>query len=130
MLNRGTTPFPLSKVSVKSVTDDNDAVVWNFQLRRQPVDPAQLLAPGHAAGQMSERLAELLYGGGLLDINQVFDDELWGFEWSFDVFAPIGVDIHAVATLEVNDAEIELPFTIHVIDGALRSHTAARISSH
>jgi hypothetical protein len=129
IINRGTMPFALNKVEIKSVTDNNDAVEWKFELRAGPEDPNQMLAPGHAAGLMSERAAELFYGGGLLDVDQVFDDEFMSFEWSFDVFAPIGVDIQSVVKLAVGDAEIELPFTIHVSQNEIRNHRAARLSS-
>jgi hypothetical protein len=129
IVNRGTTPFALSRIAVKSVTDNNATVAWQFELGRQPADPMQLLAPGHAAGQMSQRAAELFFGGRLLDSNQVFDDELMSFRWSFDVFPPVGTEIRAVARLAVEDSEVDLPFTIHVSQSEIRSHSAARVSS-
>jgi hypothetical protein len=129
IVNRGTMPFALSRIAVKSVTDDNAAVVWKFELGRRPADPMQLLAPGHAAGQMSQRAAELFFGGRLLEPGQVFDDELMSFQWSFDAFPPVGAEIRAVVRLAVDDSEVDLPFAIHVSENEIRSHSAARVSS-
>jgi hypothetical protein len=133
IINRGTMPFVLSSLMVKGFSDDNAAVDVRFRIGRDPgvppLDPAQLLAADHAAGEMSAATSNLFYGGGLLAPAQVFDDEFLRFQWDFNVFAPVGAKIQAVVKLGIGDGEIDLPITITVSQTEFVNHTAARLSS-
>lgn len=133
IINRGTMPFVLSSLMVKSFSDDSAAVDVRFRIGRNPdvppLDPAMLLAPDHAAGEMSADSSNLFYGGGLLAPAQAFDDEFLRFQWDFSAFAPVGAKIQAVVKLGIGDGEIELPFTISVSQTEFDNHTAARLSS-
>lgn len=112
IVNKSEKPLSMAKASVVSVTSDRSDVTCTLAL-----DPPSttLLPPNHVAGLLSQQAALELVNSGL--VPEPIDDDMMNFEIGFASFPPIGIDVHARATIRIGDADLVLPFTIHVVSG-------------
>jgi hypothetical protein len=112
IVNRGELPLNLATTSVVSVTDDQADVIVTFELDTPSIASLQ---PERAAGALTQNASLKLVSSGL--VPEPIDDQSIDFLIGFASFPPIGIDVRAEATLRIGDANIVLPFTLHVVAG-------------
>lgn len=125
IVNTGTRPLDLAKLSIVTYVDDSPDFDSTFE---HVVTSTNLLPPNHVAGAVSRDGIAFLLERGFLTEPFINDDTLFGI--TFHEHANPGTDLHALLTLRIDDAEVVLPFTIHfVLEQVTRADHASRIRS-
>jgi len=124
--NTSTRLLNLNKITITSVTDDDDTITSQLALYSASDTP---LEPGKAAGLLASQAFVRIVESGLM--TEPLDDEMLNFSLSFPNYSMAFLDktVHAQATIQIDDGEIVLPFTVHFVaspvaltDGAARLH--------
>lgn len=125
IVNKGTAALKLSTVTVVTYGHDFPGIDWRFS---NTGVTTTALSPGQAAGLLNADAATKLVGSGL--VPETIVDNTLDFTMTFPTAPPAGVTLHAQAVLQIESANIVLPFTIKVVaSGAPVFNTAGRISS-
>jgi len=125
IVNRGPAALNLATAALDAIEDDSPDVVWTLAVDMLSTTS---LPAGHAGGLLSQEANIALVVSGL--VSEPLADNTLNFRISFSEFPPVGTDIHAQATLRIDDASVVLPFTIHVTaSGTVTLDHAARVGS-
>lgn len=110
VINKGMMPLNLAKAQVISVSDDQAAITTEFE--PEPGSDA-MIAPNTAAGLLGISAIVALVDSGLVP-EPIVNDEL-NFALSFRGQPAANIDLRVQVTLQIEDARVTLPFTIHLI---------------
>jgi hypothetical protein len=125
IVNTGRKPLDLATLSIVTYLDDSPELDSSFE---QVVQSTNYLPPNHIAGVVSTNATAFLQERGFLTEPFIDDDTLVGI--TFHEHAAPGTDLHALATLRIEDAEVVLPFTVHFVPEQMtRVDHASRVSS-
>jgi hypothetical protein len=125
IVNTGNKPLDLAKLSIVTYVDDDPDFDSTFE---HVVTSTNQLPPNHIGGVVSRDGTRFLLERGFLTEPFIDDDTLFGI--TFHEHAQPGTDLHAMATLRIDDAEVVLPFTIHfVVEQVTFAEHASRVRS-
>jgi hypothetical protein len=124
VINKGGEPLKVTTASVVTSKVIDGGVDWTFA---KVADATTTLGSGHAAGKLSPAAQMTLVAG--LVVTEPIDDQALDFAMSFPSPPPVDVTFHAQAVIRIDDVDLTLPFTIHIVGdaGALEFNSATRL---
>ncbi|HMG56530.1 MAG TPA: hypothetical protein VK601_23685 [Kofleriaceae bacterium] len=125
VVNKGTAPLKLSTAAVVTYSNDFPGITWEFSKNGATTT---MLVPGHAAGAIGPDVTAKLVDSGL--VPEPIDDNTLDFTMTFPMEPPSGLTLHAQAVLQIESANIVLPFTLEIVgSGSPSLNATSRVTS-